>query len=264
MTAANTKWLRMDQPSDLRYAEFARQAEARGIHVDAIIQDWTSPHTPAGIAAEASAVVTALAPSGVHVYEVLNEQNNGLYTAAEYAAILRAVYPAVKAADPKATVLFGGLGVGRGLGSGYDAAAYLLDVYAAGGGGYFDAANFHPYSFPLLPSQQSLANPWSLLPVLRRLMGANGDAAKPIWITEFGCPTSPTGLYPGVCTDAQLGQQITNAYATARSATWKPGPLLVYDWQDDASCRDGCFGLYRADGTAKPAALAAFTGASES
>lgn len=95
---------------------------------------------------------------------------------------------------------------------------------------------------------------------MRQVMDANGDTSKPIWITEFGCPTSPTGLYPGMCADAQLGQQITNAYATARSATWRPGPLLVYDWQDDPSCMDGCFGLYRADGTAKPAALAAFTG----
>lgn len=91
----------------------------------------------------AATVAKALALAGVHTYEFLNEPNNGLYSAADYAAILRAVYPAVKQVDPKATVLFGGLGVGGGLGSGYDASAYLRDVYAAGGGGFFDAANFH-------------------------------------------------------------------------------------------------------------------------
>jgi hypothetical protein len=64
----------------------------------------------------------------------------------KYAQMLAAVYPAVKAANPQAQVVFGGIA--------YDwfqdqdgpfVREFLDDVLSAGGGDYFDIMNFHSY-----------------------------------------------------------------------------------------------------------------------
>ena len=54
---------------------------------------------------------------------------------AAYAQLLKATYPVIKAADPGATVVLGGL-----TGNDYP---FLEGVYAAGGKGSFDAVGVH-------------------------------------------------------------------------------------------------------------------------
>ncbi len=89
----------------------------------------------------------------VAAYEIWNEEDapafwTGAPNPAAYTQLLKATYPAVKSADPAATVLLGGL-----TGNDYE---FLEGVYAAGGKGYFDAVAVHtdtacnilsPYSF---------------------------------------------------------------------------------------------------------------------
>ncbi len=112
--------------------------------------------------------------------------------AVAYAELLAAAYPAVKAAAPDLPVLMAGLASTLGDG---DRASNDLDflraVYDAGGGAYFDALAAHPYGFGQ-PQQQAPAPDrlnFRRIELLRSIMEANGDATKPVWITEMGWRT---------------------------------------------------------------------------
>ncbi|HWX87610.1 MAG TPA: hypothetical protein VNX67_05505, partial [Solirubrobacteraceae bacterium] len=76
----------------------------------------------------------------VAAWEIWNEEDDSLWWAsgpepAAYAALLKAAYPAVKAADPNATVVLGGL-----TGNDYE---FLSQLYGDGAKGSFDAVGVH-------------------------------------------------------------------------------------------------------------------------
>ena len=72
-----------------------------------------------------------------------------------YAALLTAAYPAIKAANPQAKVVFGGIAYDwftdadpvTPANNGPFVRAFFEDVLKNGGGGYFDVMNFHFYPF---------------------------------------------------------------------------------------------------------------------
>jgi hypothetical protein len=122
----------------------------------------------------------------IHYWELWNEPNldshywNG--TAKQYVdLILKPGYQAVKQVDPTAKVLIAGL-VGGGPG-------FLSNVYAAGGGHYFDIANAHAY-FPVVDGVSTAVH------LMKGVLSENGDSQKPVWLTEFGLVTQPDGA-PG-------------------------------------------------------------------
>lgn len=90
---------------------------------------------------------------GVHEWEIWNEPNSSTHfgnpTAyAKYVALIGAAYPAIKAADPTAIVVTGGLNRG-GLENWTTAnldTHWLTQAYAAGLQGKFDAFGYHPYA----------------------------------------------------------------------------------------------------------------------
>ena len=90
-----------------------------------------------------------------------------------YVALLHAAYGAIKAADPTATVVLGAL-VGLSWKT-------LQLIYDAGAGGSFDAVALHPYT-------AKPANVVRIVRFVRDVMNRNGDAAKPIQVTELGWP----------------------------------------------------------------------------
>ena len=102
--------------------------------------------------------------------------------------MLRAAYPAVKAADPNATVIVGGL-------TGNDG-AYLSQLYADGAKGSFDAVGVHtdtacniasPYVFEYNAGTRTVNQYFFLgFTSIHAAMAAAGDAAKPIYMTELG------------------------------------------------------------------------------
>jgi hypothetical protein len=109
-----------------------------------------------------------------------------------YAELLATAYPAVKAAAPDLPVLMAGLASTLGDGDrAIDDLDFLQAVYDAGGGAYFDALAVHPYGFGQPPEQPPAADQLNFrrVELLRSIMEANGDAAKPIWITEMGWRT---------------------------------------------------------------------------
>lgn len=88
-------------------------------------------------------------------------------------------YAAVKSVDPRAQVILGGLAL----------STHMDAVYAAGGGGYFDVGNVHAYYI-------AAAADGTALQQVRGAMNANGDAAKPLWLTEFGYATHASTTTP--------------------------------------------------------------------
>ncbi len=88
-----------------------------------------------------------------------------------YAQMLRTVYPSVRAANPRAWVLVGGM---------TDWNEFPRGIYEGAGRNYFDIMALHTYGVPL---------EWSFSGrglALRRIMAEYGDGEKPLWNTEFG------------------------------------------------------------------------------
>lgn len=88
-----------------------------------------------------------------------------------YAQMLKVAYPAIKAANPNAWVLTGGMS---------DTSDFPRGIYLGGGREYFDIMNIHTYGVPI---------DWSFVSrgqSVRKIMAGNGDANKPLWNTEWG------------------------------------------------------------------------------
>ncbi|MDP9019821.1 MAG: hypothetical protein M3N25_03300, partial [Actinomycetota bacterium] len=131
---------------------------------------------------------------------------------------------------------------------------FLERVYAAGGGGSFDAVGMHPYSFPARPMDPTTAswNTFYRLPLIRDVMVANGDGAKQIWSTEFG---APTGTADSAVSDSEQAAILSDGYEAVAGWDWH-GPLLWYSLRDegtDPADRDQNFGLVKKDFSPKPA-----------
>jgi WD40 repeat protein len=130
----------------------------------------------------------------VAAYEIWNEPNLNYEWGylepdpAGYTALLKAAYQAVKAVDPDALVVSGGLATtGEGSPTAMGDLTFLRGMYDAGARGYFDALGSHPYPFGHDPDYE---DPWGLslsrVVQQREVMVANGDAETPVWITEVG------------------------------------------------------------------------------
>src|SRR5271167_2917935 len=103
----------------------------------------SNEHTPPANPGDYAAFLGALAQrwaGRVSAFEIWNEEDSpswwtGAPDPAAYAQLLKATYPVVKAADPSATIVLGGL-----TGNDYP---FLEQVYAAGGKGSFDVVAVH-------------------------------------------------------------------------------------------------------------------------
>ncbi len=179
--------------------------------------------------------------------EVWNEpdQSNEAYfagpnKAALYAALLRAAYPAIKAADPSVPVLAGSLVGTNG--------AFLRLLYADGIKGYFDGLSVHFYTLTL-----------DAVRTTHEVQLANGDS-KPLWLDEFGWPScSPRENIEQEqdCVTPQM--QATNLTNTLRALARMPYVAAAVDYKLQDSTTEA-FGLLSASGTHKPA-FAAFVSA---
>ena len=196
----------------------------------------------------------------MHYWEIWNEPNNYNFWAPHtdcnaYATLLKAVYPAVKKADPDAVVVTGGLAPETTDSNNTSPTDFLNCVYKAGAGKDFDAVGDHPYSFPQSPSQVT-TGAWAQMsettPSLRSIMVANGDSNKKIWITEFGTPTNGPDPHWYV-SEAQESQMMSDAFGLYKTYS---GPFFWYTLEDggpSTSTNENFFGLVRADGSTKPA-----------
>jgi hypothetical protein len=144
----------------------------------------------------------------VRFYQIWNEPNLAYewnWTTpqpARFAELLQLGYQAIKAADPGAVVLFPSLAPTDGLDvyrAPMSELEYLDQVYAAGGGRYFDIMSAQAYGLGQPPSEHRYvrlgkrpARPLdtrtdvSRIVLVHEVMQRNGDGDKSIWISEFG------------------------------------------------------------------------------
>jgi polysaccharide biosynthesis protein PslG len=126
----------------------------------------------------------------VSAWELWNEENiQGFFRPApdpvRYVALLKAGYTAVRTASPGALVVLGGL-AGNGVNMGFagERPNFLQAIYDNGGKWYFDVAGIHPYVHPIGQGFTELA---AGVRDTRAVLVANGEPAKPLWLTEIGC-----------------------------------------------------------------------------
>lgn len=212
------------------------------------------PRNPADLA-RFLRVMAARYAGKVSAWEIWNEENISRFwpqgpNPRAYTALLKAAYPAVKAGDPAAKVVFGGLSTND--------YAFVAGAYAAGAKGYFDVMATHPYSCQA-PEKTWLENgrisghAFLGYRPIRALMLANGDD-KPLWFTEFGWGT--TSAQCGVSPTTQASY-LTRAVQLANQDRYV-GVALYYNlrnnyWGKDANDTEDQYGLMRTDFTPKPA-----------
>ena len=208
-----------------------------------------------------SALVERYSARGVHHYEIWNEPNHprfwpsGASDPAEYAQLLRAGSAAVRAADPSATVLLGGL-----AGNDY---LWLERLYATGARDAFDAVAVHPYTGAVDPTlcwnqagtARKAKDAFCGIEEVHASMAAAGDGAKGIWVTEFGWATNTTeyGVSEAVQADyLTKGFERLERYPYVKAAFWYTF-RNVYWLGDDAANWEASTGLVRTDFSPKPA-----------
>jgi hypothetical protein len=138
----------------------------------------------------------------VSAYEIGEEEDTAAYwtgTPAQYADLLKAAYPAIKSADPQATVIVGGL-----AGNDFQ---FVSQLYAAGARGSFDAVAVHtdtacdvtaPTVFAFDRGTRTINRYYFLgFTSVHATMAANGDGAKPIYMSEIGWSSTTVACRTG-------------------------------------------------------------------
>ncbi len=173
--------------------------------------------------------VEAIATAGlglIEAYEICNEPNRqgwlnknvspappdpGLYV-----QMLQVAYERIKAVDPAATVVSGGLApVGRieGTCNGWsgnncgamDEREYARQMFLLGAGDSCDVFGYHPYGFAYAPETdpESVSNGFAFrgAEVMRDLLEQHNLGHKPMWATEVSWLRDPSedGAIPGWC-----------------------------------------------------------------
>jgi hypothetical protein len=257
-----------------RTAAFARQ---KGLRILAILDQapawaresscatklWCPPADDAEFAEFATQAVRRYPSDVVSGWEVWNEQNLAAYWAggpdpAGYTALLKAASTAIRATQPQAEIILGGLALAGTDGVTISPEDYLTDVAERGALKYVSAVGYHPYTFPTLPSKAAAftaigTGPHSLAAVLDRY-----DApSMPIWLTEAGAAVTGAATDPRSSgTGAQIEEQEQAGYVTdlVRTATGNPHVKALFWFSDiDLPAQHLYFGLRRADGTDRPA-----------
>ena len=157
----------------------------------------------------------------VSVWEIWNEPDGdwGVWdgSAADYAQLLKVGYQAAKAANPNATVLFGGLMYWADP-TFFERVLDILndDPTALDNNYFFDVMSVHFYS--------RSSNAYDMINYVRSRMSLYVPD-HPIWLTETGVPVYD-GAYPGVrteysATEAEAAAYLIQSYANAIAADVK-------------------------------------------
>jgi hypothetical protein len=222
--------------------------------------ELTPPANPQDYAAFVATLARRFAP-WVAAYEIWNEEDEASWWAggpdpAAYAQLLKAVYPAVKGAEPRAKVVLGGL-------TGNDF-PFLEAVYRAGAKGSFDAVGVHtdtacnvlsPYDFLRGTDNRMIPDSFLAYREVHAVMPANGDD-KPIWMTEMSWRTTAAvcsegawaGQKAGGVSEAAQARNLEQAYHCLAGDPYVQ-VALWFPLQDQGVVTSG---LLRADGSRKP------------
>jgi hypothetical protein len=273
MQNAGVKWLRVGvffQASNHSYLDsLVRTAAAHQIKVLPAV--YPMPRNDYGTSEQRQAYLSWLSQTvtryrdRIRVWEVGNEPNlepfwnipgapgeaswnEGVH---RYVLHLAETYSTIKASDPSATVLLGGL-------SGHFMDQYIDRLIDERAYRYFDAMNLHPYA----------NNPDGVLARVRsaqrHMSRAPGMASKPLWITEFGWQATWAGSFMHVPSEEVKASYLAQTIVKLREIGINT-PIFCYVWYEWADItREGAsnvngFGLVRrASANAQPVRLPAY------
>jgi hypothetical protein len=258
-----------------KYRGFADKANARGLRVLLTVTGAPLPQpTPAQYAAVVADLATNLKGRNV-AYEVWNEPDETTFwhngpQPAEYAALLKAAYPAIKGADPSAVVLVGGL-----TGNNFE---FVEHLYDNGAQGSFDGVGVHtdtaclttdPREYYREPSGRIGRYSFTGYREVRQSMLNHGDD-KPVWMTELGWATTSAvctsgaraGTKAGGVTQAEQAGFLAKAYGCLANDPWveQAAWFNLHDLQTGSTDAALNLGLITDGFTRKPA-FAAFQNA---
>lgn len=183
----------------------------------------------------------------VSAWEIWNEENIDQYwkpgpDPARYVQLLGLASAGVRAADPEAKVVMGGV-------AGLDP-QYLDDCLGLGAAEYVDAVAYHPYPETLeednYSPQESRCR--DIVGFLRWLVSEHTTKDLEIWITELGwttCAESP----PGVSEQTQASYLLRSLINYAGTDV---DMVFSYNLRDEHLNEHDCYGLLRDDYTEKP------------
>jgi polysaccharide biosynthesis protein PslG len=232
-----------------------------------------APDDPNAFGIFAGQVVSHYAPKGIHHWEIWNEPNIPVFwkptpNVSSYVAILKSAYSNIKSVDPSAFVLTAGLSIAGNENNNISPITFIQSLYASDTTKDFDGIAIHPYSYPVLASYPASWNFWQQIGTIRQLMATNGDATKPLWITEYGAPTGGQGSAHDISqmnnftwgsdymTEDAQATMMRDTISLYSSLQTPVGPLFWYSLRDNGTSRDtpeNFFGLVRYDWSKKPA-----------
>lgn len=170
-----------------------------------------------------------------------------------YADLLALTAPVIRAADPNAEILTGGLaGSPRPESGGITSAEFVAALYAHGAAPYFDAIALHPYS-------SDVGGIGAQLDRVRERVVAAGEAGDSIWVTEVGYASEGSPRNPFVKGSAGQAKTLTATFdlLEGNRERWNLGGVIWFARQDtiDPLACPFCpgSGLFALDGTPKPA-----------
>jgi len=201
----------------------------------------------------------------IKYWQVWNEPNLKTFwgnpNAAEYVRLLQHAHYAIKARDPNAGVVLGGLPDSR---SGIPMVRFLRDVYRVPNAkAFFDVVALHPYAQDERGVEGALVR-------ARQTMRDARDEASPIWVTEIGWATGGASFSHFARTTFE-GQATllrrTYKLLYSRRSRYRLGAVIWHGMRDVArpSGRADWWGnhtgLFRTSGCPKPSwkALVGFT-----
>jgi Bacterial Ig domain/Cellulase (glycosyl hydrolase family 5) len=271
---------RLSPPLIARYVQVVAELTADGINTDFVVvrtPSWESgsrdaaaaPSNPADYANFLSQLAATPGLAGNHIaYELWNEEDAPEWWSPApndnaYAALVKAAAPAIKAADPSATVV-----LGPTVANDYE---FIGSLYGDGIGGLTDAVAVHTDNACLTvgPDASYTENGGKIgryaftgYRTVHDTMVAHGEGSHPIWMTEFGWNSSqtasggsscPSGDKPSGVSADQQAQYITQAFHCMAGDPY----LQVANWftlDDDPVQQDfqAHYGLETAGGTQKP------------
>jgi hypothetical protein len=266
------QWQQTPEQLD-EYAAFAAKARAHGLAIDLVVTGTAaSMATPSAYATNIAALAARLRGE-VAGYEIWNEPDDTTFwkngpQPADYAALLKAAYTAVKRADPSAKVLVGGL-----VGNDFD---FLSKLYDNGAKGSFDAVAVHtdtacnttdPTEYYREPTGRIGRYSFTGYREVHATMLAHGDD-KPIWMTELGWSTTTAicntgdraGTKPGGVSPGTQATFLTRAYECLADDSYVQQALWfnLHDFNTSSPNYDSQLGLVD-DGFNRKPAFNAFT-----
>lgn len=200
-----------------------------------------------------------LVATPISIWQAWNEPNlgshwDGLPKPKEYVKLLKQTRSTILQADPTAQIMLAGMPQHHHVAT-ESAAHYLARLYEVRGfSRLYDIAAVHSYTRRAKGTIASLKK-------FRRIMDAQGDDQKPVWITEFGWSTAGPKSHPTVTTEQGQADRVAEVFDLLKknARRYRLGGAVWFGAQDPTP-PPGVFdrawfhsGLFDADGSPKPA-----------